>query len=138
MRFAVDGILYKNGKVLLIRRAGRTFHNFWALPGGILEEGETVEEALVREMSEELNVSASPLEILGVYSRPDRDPREQTISVVFICNFIGTPNAADDAGAFAEFSLNELDTLDLAFDHRQILADFQKWLHKQETFWSNK
>ncbi|HUT80126.1 MAG TPA: NUDIX hydrolase [Candidatus Bathyarchaeia archaeon] len=138
MRFAVDGILVKNDKVLLIRRAGRTFYNFWALPGGMLEEGETVEQALVREMYEELGVTAQPLEILGVYSKPDRDPREQTISVVFICDYDGVTKAADDAASFGEFSLTNLEILDLAFDHAKILSDFQKWLHKQETFWSNK
>ncbi|MBN1329199.1 MAG: NUDIX hydrolase [Candidatus Heimdallarchaeota archaeon] len=138
MRFATDGILFKNGKILLIRRAGHTFHNFWALPGGILEEGETIEQALVREMLEELGVTAYPLEILGVYSKPERDPREQTISVVFICDYDGLPQAADDAAAFGEFSLTEIELLELAFDHAKILFDFKKWLHKQETFWSSK
>ena len=74
MRFAVDGILQREGKILLIKRAGNTFHNYWALPGGIVEEGETVEEALTREMLEELGVEVTLKEILGVYSKPNRDP----------------------------------------------------------------
>lgn len=60
--------------MILIKRAGKTFHGFWALPGGILEEGETVEETLAREMKEEVNVEVKPEAILGVYSHPRRDP----------------------------------------------------------------
>ena len=138
MRYAVDGILYKDNKIVLIKRKGRTYHGYWALPGGILEEGEKVEETLVREMQEELNIKAKPLEILGVYSEKDRDPREHTISVVFICEFEGELIAGDDAADYGEFSIEELLTIELAFDHGKILEDFVKWIESKGTYWSSK
>ena len=138
MRYAVDGILVKEGKIALIRRGGRTFHNHWALPGGMLEEGERVETTLAREMQEELGVSIEAKEILGVYSEKDRDPRQHTISVVFICEYKGKLVAGDDAKAYSEFSLEEALQLELAFDHKKILEDYKKWLEKKETFWSSK
>jgi len=135
---AVDGILFREGEVLLIRRAGRTFHNYWALPGGRVEEGETVEEALIREIKEEVGVNAIPAAILGVYSNPERDPRGHTISIVFICNFSGEPSAGSDAAMCQLVSLSKALTLPLAFDHHQILTNFKRWLTTKETFWSTK
>ena len=139
MKHAVDGILFQDNKLILIQRGGRTFHSFWALPGGLLDEGETVEEALVREMKEELDVDVVPLEILGVYSDLDRDPREHTISTVFICDaYKGKLRAGDDAANYGVFSLEEIEKLEIAFDHRKIINDFKKWLITKETFWSKK
>ena len=138
LRYAIDGILWKNNKVILIKRAGKTFHGMWALPGGIMEEGEIVEETLTREMKEEVNVEVKPLAILGVYSHPERDPREHTISVVFICSYEGKPSAGDDAADWQEFSLEKIWDLDIAFDHKKILSDFKKWLSNRETYWSSK
>ncbi|MGC9780375.1 MAG: NUDIX hydrolase [Candidatus Heimdallarchaeota archaeon] len=138
MRYAVDGILYQNDKIVLIKRAGRIFHDYWALPAGSLDEGETVEKTLKREMLEELSVDVQPLEILGVYSESDRDPRGHVITVVFICSYDGDPKAGDDAAEYSVFSLKEALELELAFDHKKILQDFKKWLKKKETFWSNK
>ena len=138
MRIAVDGILYNEGKVILIKRKGRTFHDFWALPGGMVEEGEMIEEALKREMKEELSVEVIPKDILGVYSEPKRDPRQHTISVVFICEFKEGLLAGDDAAEWGNFELNEALEIDLAFDHKKILKDFQNWLRMKGTFWSSK
>jgi len=135
---AVDGILYRDETVVLIRRAGRTFHGSWALPGGRVEENELVESALRREMLEEVGVGVEPQGILGVYSAPERDPRGHTISVVFICDYQGKLAAGSDAATCQAFSLEEALTLPLAFDHHQILADFQQWLKQPETFWSSK
>lgn len=138
LRYAVDGILWRNNKIILIKRKGRTFHGFWALPGGLLEEGETVEEALIREMKEEINVEAKPETILGVYSHPKRDPREHTISVVFICEYKGKPSAGDDAADWQEFKIDDIAKLEIAFDHKKILSDYKKWLTNKETYWSSK
>ena len=123
---------------LVIQRGGRTFHNYWALPGGMLEEGEMVEITLAREMKEELGVKVTAQEILGVYSEKKRDPRQHTISVVFICGYSGTMVAGDDAKSCKEFALEEALQLELAFDHKKILEDYKKWLEKKETFWSSK
>ncbi len=138
MRVAVDGILSRDGKILLIKRAGRTFHNFWALPGGMVEEGELIETALAREMAEELGVQIEPIAILGAYSTKDRDPRQHTISIVFICNYTGEPKAGDDAGDCRSFELKEIEDLQLAFDHRQILSNYFAWLKNRSTYWSTK
>ncbi|MEA2070275.1 MAG: NUDIX hydrolase [Asgard group archaeon] len=135
---AADGILVRDDKIILIKRAGRTFHDYWALPGGFLEEGEPIEETLKREMHEELSVAIDPVAILGVYSAPDRDPRGHTLSVVFICNFFGEPQACDDAGAFDFFTVAEALSSQIAFDHRLILEDFRQWRLSKGTFWSNK
>lgn len=124
--------------MILIKRAGKTFHGFWALPGGILEEGETVEETLAREMKEEVNVEVKPEAILGVYSHPRRDPWEHTISVVFICSYEGNPSAGDDVADWREFLIDEIWEMQIAFDHKKIFSDFKKWLSNRETFWSSK
>jgi 8-oxo-dGTP diphosphatase len=138
MKNTADGILFKEGTIVLIRRAGKTFHNYWALPGGFHDNGETIEETLTREMKEELGVDVEPKDILGVYSAVDRDPRGQTISTVFICDYVGVLAAGDDAADYTVCSITEALALELAFDHRLILQDFQKWLQSKGTFWSLK
>ena len=137
MNIAVDGILYQNGKIILIKRAGETFHNYFALPGGFVDENERVEDALHREMLEELSVSVEPVAILGVYSDKRRDPRGHVISTVFICNYSGKPRAGDDAAAFQIMTLDEALNKNLAFDHKIILSDLKKWLKIKGTYWSN-
>lgn len=95
----------------------------WALPGGFVEWGETVEQAAIREAKEETGISADNLKLFGVYSDPARDPRHHTISTVFTASGEGAPQGADDAdgaGIFREGSL----PADIAFDHRKILADY--------------
>lgn len=124
-RLAADGILYRAGKILLIKRKGKTFHNYWALPGGFHEEGETIEATLHREMQEEVGVEITPLAILGVYSAKDRDPRGQTVSTVFVCNYAGTMRAGDDASSVIAVTVEKALSLDLAFDHKLIIKDFQ-------------
>ena len=138
MKNAADGLLYRENKIVLIKRGGKTFHNYWALPGGLHDEGETIEETLVREMKEELGVDAKPIAILGVYSDKHRDPRGQTISTVFICDYSGELQAGDDAASHQCFTLSAALRLELAFDHQLILQDFQRWLEQKETFWSSK
>ena len=139
MMHAADGLLWEGSdKILLIKRKGETFYGYWALPGGMVEEGETVEETLVREMKEEVGVDVVPTELLGVFSDPRRDPRGRVISSVFICRFKGQIQAGSDAGEVKQFSLEEALNLDLAFDHGYILRCFQQWLSNQGTFWSQK
>jgi ADP-ribose pyrophosphatase YjhB (NUDIX family) len=136
MNNAVDGILYQNGKIILIQRAGETFHKYFALPGGFVDENERVEDALHREMLEELGVSVEPIAILGVYSDKRRDPRGHVISTVFVCNYSGKPRAGDDAAAYQIMTLDQALGKQLAFDHKIILNDFKKWLKIKGTYWS--
>jgi len=137
MIHAVDGILVdKNGRIILIQRKSDTFDKFWALPGGIVEINESIEETLEREMKEETSVAVDSREILGVFSDPQRDPRGRVISTVFICDYKGIPEAASDAGALKLYTLDEALALNLAFDHNSILQTYKEWLVTKGTYWS--
>jgi ADP-ribose pyrophosphatase YjhB (NUDIX family) len=95
----------------------------WALPGGFVDYGESLEEAARREAREETSLEVDLVRQFHTYSRPDRDPRRHTISTVFIARAAGRPRAADDAAALGVFSREDL-PVPLAFDHGQILDDY--------------
>ena len=123
----VDAIILIDGKLLLIRRGKEPFKGQYALPGGFVEYGERVEEAVEREVLEETGLNAEVSDFLGVYSAPDRDPRGHTISVVFYLEKIGGQlSAGDDAAEVKLFDLGDLP--ELAFDHSEIINDFIKTL----------
>jgi ADP-ribose pyrophosphatase YjhB (NUDIX family) len=110
-----------DGGVVLIRRKNPPYG--WAIPGGFVDYGESLETAALREAKEETSLDVHLLSQMGAYSDPERDPRFHTISVVFIAKAEGVPEAADDAvkiGVFRRESLPE----DLAFDHGKILQDY--------------
>lgn len=109
------------GKIVLIRRANPP--HGWALPGGFVDYGESVEQAAVREALEETGLAVRIVHLLGVYSRMDRDPRQHTISTVFIATAAGEPVAGDDA-ADAQLVDEQNLPADIAFDHRDILKDY--------------
>ncbi len=126
---AADVIAEISDKVVLIER--RNFPYGWALPGGFVDFGETVEQAAVREAREEISLDVELRALLGVYSRPDRDPRGQTITVVYIGRADGTPRAADDAKNVALCDPRN-PPAPLAFDHAEILADYVRFLETGE------
>ncbi|MDG2989911.1 NUDIX hydrolase [Candidatus Synechococcus calcipolaris G9] len=95
----------------------------WAIPGGFVDYGETVENAARREAKEEISLDVTLRDLLYVYSCPDRDPRQHTISIVFIGTATGTPQAADDAKHVGIFTLENLPEI-LCFDHGVILQDY--------------
>lgn len=128
----VDIVLARPGahgpEVLLIQRGRPPFAGCWALPGGFVDEGETLEEAAHRELQEETGLTNLPLEQLAAFGDPGRDPRGWTVSIVFwgwlAEATAGTAaQAGDDAAALAWWPLATLPPL--AFDHAQILAVFQ-------------
>ncbi len=121
IRLTVDCIIEMSGRIVLIRRKNPPFG--WALPGGFVDEGETVEEAVRREMQEETNLSLEQLQQFHVYSDPGRDPRGHTVSVVFTATGMGELKAQDDASEIALFTEGSLPD-DIAFDHRTILNDY--------------
>jgi 8-oxo-dGTP diphosphatase len=121
---AADVIIEIDGRIVLIER--KNYPYGWAIPGGFVDVGETVEAAAIREMREETSLQVELTDLLGVYSRPDRDPRGHTISVVYVGRAQGAPRADDDARAAALFSLDALPA-PLAFDHAQILADYRRY-----------
>jgi 8-oxo-dGTP diphosphatase len=100
-------------------------HGF-ALPGGFVDRGESVEEAVVREMKEELNIDVKIEKLLGVYSDPKRDPRFHTVSCVFVCSSNTFPKAGDDAKEAFVVKLEDIDFNKLVFDHKKIIKDFIK------------
>lgn len=115
------------GRVLLIRRGNEPFKGSYALPGGFVDVGETVEEACRRELREETGITVRDLLLVGVYSDPTRDPRGHTVSAAFLADLTSSadPIAGDDA-ATAEWVENWRDK-NLAFDHARILDDVVKF-----------
>ena len=119
----VDVLIEKDGAIILIERKNPPFG--WALPGGFVEVGESVETAAAREAEEETGIKVKELKQFHVYSEPDRDPRFHTISCVFTAKTEDEPEAASDAKK-AEFFREEELPDEIAFDHRQILGDYFK------------
>ena len=120
----VDVVIEIDDQVVLIERKNPP--HGWALPGGFVDYGESVEDAAIREAKEETSLDVDLVALLGVYSKPHRDPRFHTISTVFIARGIGSPRAGDDA---RQVRLFRKDTLppESAFDHASILKDYFRW-----------
>ena len=117
----VDAIIELADGIVLIKR--RNPPAGWALPGGFVDYGETVEAAAVREAKEETGLDVVLTELFYVYSDPQRDPRHHTIGIVFIATAAGVPVAGDDAAEAQVYTEQSLPT-PLAFDHRRILEDY--------------
>jgi 8-oxo-dGTP diphosphatase len=95
-----------------------------ALPGGFVDVGESVEDAVVREMKEEISLDVEIKRLFGVYSEPSRDKRFHTVSVVYVCKAYGEPIGADDAKEAKLVKLKDLELDKLVFDHGDILGDY--------------
>ena len=128
----VDIVIEYNTSVVLIKRKNPPYG--WALPGGFVDYGESLEDAAVREALEETSLQIHNLHLLGCYSAPDRDARMHTISTVYVAQATGEPKAADDAAELALFPLDALPA-PLCFDHARIMADYRKFktLHPDTT-----
>lgn len=124
---------------MMIRRKKDPFKGQLALPGGFVNEGETAEDAMKREAMEETSLEVEPIDILGVYSDPRRDPRKHIMSVVFVGIIIGgSGKAGDDAEGIEWVELADIERQQFAFDHITILRDYKKWKASGGTFWSTK
>jgi len=117
----VDGIVEYDNGIVMIERSNPPLG--WALPGGFVDYGETVEEAVKREIKEETNLEFSDFRILGVYSDPKRDARFHTVSIVFYGKGKGELRAASDAKNAKIYKLNSLPEK-IAFDHKKIIGDY--------------
>jgi len=117
-------ILYNSNHIILIKRKNPPFKGDYALPGGFVDVGETMEEACIREAKEETNINIQIKKLIGVFSKPDRDPRGHTVSIAYLCepktkNEI--PRAQDDAADLEIVPLKKISHLKLAFDHKIII-----------------
>ncbi len=124
-------ILYEPNKIILIRRKNPPFKGQYALPGGFVDIGETVENACIREAKEETDLDVIILDMIGVYSEPDRDPRGHTVTVAYLCEpkeKNQKPQAKDDALDLDIIDLTDIDSIELAFDHKDIISDAIKLL----------
>jgi 8-oxo-dGTP diphosphatase len=117
----VDALIIYERKIVLIRRKNPPYKDFFAIPGGFVEVGETVEAATVREAKEETGLDIELLKLLGVYSDPSRDPRGHTVSVCYLAIGRGNLKAGSDAKDTGLFSLNDVPKL--AFDHNKIIEN---------------
>jgi 8-oxo-dGTP diphosphatase len=117
----VDALILYEGKLVLIKRKNPPYMDQFALPGGFVEVGETIEAAAVREAKEETGLDITLIKLLGVYSDPSRDPRGHTVSVCFLATGSGNLKAGSDAKDIRLFSLNQIPIL--AFDHNKIIEN---------------
>lgn len=125
---AVDAVVVDaKRRVLLIRRGNPPFKGQYAIPGGFVEVGESVEDACRRELQEETGVAIGRLQLVGVYSDPARDPRGHTVAVVFLARVRSARAAAGDDAAAADW-IADWRQHELAFDHARILADAERLL----------
>ena len=118
-----DAIILKGNKILLIKRRNNPSKGMWALPGGYVDFDETIEYACKREVKEETGLSVKKLRLFGVYSDPNKNPR-QTVTITYIASCTGHVKVEDDAADARWFPLNKLPKL--AFDHAQMVRDYKK------------
>lgn len=131
-RLAVDGVLIKDGKVLLMKRAGEPFRGMWGIPGGFVEKGERVEEAALREVKEETGIETKVLRLVGVYSDPDRDPRGHVITVAFLLEQTGGELKGNEETQDVRFFEKDDIPEQLAADHTKIIEDAFKILSEEQ------
>lgn len=125
----VDGIieLYKDDVfqgIVLIERLNEPLG--LAIPGGFVDIGESVEQAVIREMKEETDLDIEIVSLLNVFSDPKRDPRFHTASVVYVCKAEGIPVGLDDAKEAIIYAKDKIPFDRLVFDHAQILREYLK------------
>ena len=120
-----------NFDFILIKRKNDPYKDYWALPGGFVEYGESVETAAIREAKEETSIDVELKDLVNVYSEPDRDPRGHTITIAYTAKGNFDDKKADsDASEIAIFSAEKLDELKIAFDHGKIIDDCLKTAKK--------
>ncbi|MDR2624343.1 MAG: NUDIX hydrolase [Methanobrevibacter sp.] len=123
-----DIFIYNDkNEFILIKRKNDPFKDYWALPGGYLDYGETVENGAIREAKEETNIDVRLTKLFNVYSNPDRDPRGHTVTIVYLATGdFKDLKAKDDAKDAKVFTKDDLYSISLAFDHKIILNDIHK------------
>lgn len=128
----VDALIEIEGGIVLVERSNPPFG--LALPGGFVDYGESLEDAVIRETKEETNLEITELRQFHTYSDPGRDPRFHTIGTVFLAKAKGKPKAGDDAKGLRIVRLEEIENLDFAFDHKQIILDYLRYKNGKDPF----
>ena len=113
-------------EVLLVRRAKEPFAGAWALPGGFVDYGESLEQAAVREAREETYLEVSLTKQFHTYSDPNRDPRHHSVTTVYLATSHGFPKAGDDAKGIGVYMRSQLPA-PIVFDHERILNDYFRY-----------
>jgi len=136
-KVAVDPLIVKGNKIVLIKRAIEPFKGMLDFPGGFVEYGETVEHAVVREAKEETGLIVRIKELIGVYSEKSRDPRFHVVSILFLAEPIGGKLRGSIEGEPKWYDINKINFKELGFDHAKMLKDYLKWRKKKGTYWSS-
>ncbi len=117
-------IMDSDDRIILIKRKNNPYKDHWALPGGFVECGETLEQAATREAKEETGLQVEIITMVGVYSNPQRDPRGHVVTVAFLARpTFGILKPSSDAKDASKFTQEEIKGLKLSFDHENILND---------------
>ena len=118
-------IQFDDGRIVFIKRLNEPFKNMWALPGGIMDPAETIEQAAMREAKEETGLDIQLQKLVGVFSKPGRDPRGRTVSILFLATVTGGKlKAGSDAKDI--MCTKDYMNIQLAFDHNEMIAAWQK------------
>lgn len=126
----VDTIIEVKGGIVLIKRSNPPFG--WAIPGGFVDYGESIEHAAAREAMEETGLAVRNLRQFHTYSEPGRDPRFHTVTTVFTCRAEGSPKAASDAADAKIFTPLEWRKEEIAFDHKRVLEDYLRYKNRKK------
>lgn len=117
-------VIYKDGKVLMLKRAKKPFREYWVLPGGYINVEETAEEAAIREVKEEVNVEITLEKLIGAY-RIDDDPRGINIDIIYSAQGKGNVVLSSEDSEFKYYKPNSLPEL-IAYKHREAIRDWSK------------
>jgi len=128
----VDAIIEIDDGIVVIERSNPPFG--FALPGGFVDYGESLEEAVKREAKEETGLDITEIKQFHTYSQPDRDPRFHTIGTVFLTKAKGKPKAGDDAAGIRIIKLSEIERFTFAFDHKRMLEDYLQYKKGKDPF----
>ncbi|MBS7288649.1 MAG: NUDIX hydrolase [Candidatus Freyarchaeota archaeon] len=123
---AVDAVIIgkDGGSIIFVKRLNPPFKDYYALPGGFVEVGERLEEALRREVKEETGLEIEIERVIGIYDDPKRDPRGHVVTVAYLCREVGGElRASTDAKEARRLTFEGAADINLAFDHEKILRD---------------
>lgn len=127
-----DCVAIKNNSVLLVKRAYPPFKGVWCLPGGFMDNDETIEETALRELEEETGAKGRIISLVGVYSGPKRDPRCNTLDAAYLIEIVSSTGRRDkESSDMRFFPFNKLPKR-MGFDHSRIIKDAIKILRKRK------